>query len=72
MTHLEPVAWCLIPVPFLLLGAYFNRRCEGVVVRVEDYATDEVLDDMGIASEHCEMASGGVRKAARMKMPSST
>jgi predicted Zn-dependent protease with MMP-like domain len=29
----------------------FRARCEGVVIRVEDYATDEVLDRMGIESE---------------------
>jgi predicted Zn-dependent protease with MMP-like domain len=29
----------------------FRARCEGVVVRVEDYPTEEVLDDMGLASE---------------------
>jgi predicted Zn-dependent protease with MMP-like domain len=29
----------------------FRARCEGVVVHVEDYATEEVLDQMGIESE---------------------
>ena len=36
---------------FRRLPKDFLTRCEGVVVRVEDYATDEVLDDMSIASE---------------------
>ena len=29
----------------------FRAKCEGVVIRVEDYPTDEVLDAMGIQSE---------------------
>jgi predicted Zn-dependent protease with MMP-like domain len=29
----------------------FLVRCEGVVVHVEDYPTEEVLDEMGIESE---------------------
>ncbi len=36
---------------FRRLPAEFRARCEGVVVRVEDYATEEVLDRMGIESE---------------------
>jgi predicted Zn-dependent protease with MMP-like domain len=28
----------------------FRHACEGVVVRVEDFATDEVLDELGIES----------------------
>jgi predicted Zn-dependent protease with MMP-like domain len=36
---------------FRRLPAEFRARCEGVVVRVDDYATDEVLDHMGIESE---------------------
>jgi len=27
-----------------------RRRCVGVAIRVEDFATDEILDDMGIES----------------------
>ena len=27
-----------------------RRRCIGVAIRVEDFATDEILDDMGIES----------------------
>jgi predicted Zn-dependent protease with MMP-like domain len=33
------------------LPAEFRRKCEGVVIHVEDTATDEVLDTMGIQSE---------------------
>ena len=33
------------------LPELFRKRCEDVVIRVEDYATEEVLDDMGIESE---------------------
>jgi predicted Zn-dependent protease with MMP-like domain len=29
----------------------FRARCEGVVVRVENYPNEEVLDDMGLESE---------------------
>jgi predicted Zn-dependent protease with MMP-like domain len=59
----DPLAWNPLKAPsllefeviateaFLRLPAHFRARCEGVVVRVEDYATDEVLDAMGIQSE---------------------
>jgi predicted Zn-dependent protease with MMP-like domain len=33
------------------LPKHFRARCEGMVIRVEDYATDEVLDAMNIQSE---------------------
>jgi predicted Zn-dependent protease with MMP-like domain len=36
---------------FRRLPARFRAKCEGVVIHVEDYATDEVLDSMGIQSE---------------------
>lgn len=36
---------------FARLPETFRALCEGVVVHVEDYATEEVLDDMGIESE---------------------
>lgn len=29
----------------------FRKLCEGLVIRVDDFATDEVLDSMGIESE---------------------
>ena len=29
----------------------FRKLCEGLVIRVDDFATDEVLDQMGIDSE---------------------
>ena len=59
----DPLAWKPLKAPSLLefeviateafrrLPAHFRARCEGVVVHVEDYATDEVLDMMGIPSE---------------------
>ena len=59
----DPLAWRPVKAPSLLefetiaaeafrrLPAHFRERCEGVVIRVEDYATDEVLDHMGIESE---------------------
>ena len=59
----DPLSWRPLKAPSLLefqaiateayrrLPAHFRARCEGVVVHVEDTATDEVLDAMGIASE---------------------
>src|SRR5262244_1917241 len=29
----------------------FRALCDGLIIRVEDFPTDEVLDDMGIESE---------------------
>ena len=57
----DPLSWRPLKAPSLLefeviateafrrLPAHFRARCEGVVIHVEDYATDEVLDTMGIA-----------------------
>ena len=36
---------------FERLPARFRRLCEGVVIRVDDFPTDEVLDEMAAASE---------------------
>jgi predicted Zn-dependent protease with MMP-like domain len=36
---------------FSRLPGRFRARCEGVVVRVEDYASEEVLDELDIESE---------------------
>jgi predicted Zn-dependent protease with MMP-like domain len=59
----DPLAWRPLRAPSLIefeviateayrrLPAHFRARCEGVVVHVEDYATDEVLDAMGIPNE---------------------
>jgi predicted Zn-dependent protease with MMP-like domain len=59
----DPLAWKPLKAPSLTefeviateafrhLPAHFRARCEGVVIRVEDSATDEVLDTMGIQSE---------------------
>jgi predicted Zn-dependent protease with MMP-like domain len=59
----DPMAWRPLKAPsleefeviateaFRKLPRHFRDKCEGVVVRVEDYATDEILDQMGIASE---------------------
>jgi predicted Zn-dependent protease with MMP-like domain len=59
----DPLSWRPLKAPsldefeviaieaFRRLPAEFRARCEGVVVRVEDYATEEVLDRMGIESE---------------------
>ena len=59
----DPFAWRPVKAPslaefealaieaFSRLPARFRARCEGVVVRVEDYATEDVLNEMGIESE---------------------
>ena len=56
----DPLAWRPVNAPSLLeleilartvfggLPAKFRGLCEGLVIRVEDFATDEVLDDMDI------------------------
>jgi predicted Zn-dependent protease with MMP-like domain len=59
----DPLSWRPLKAPslaefeviateaFRRLPAEFRARCEGVVLHVEDTATDEVLDAMGIQSE---------------------
>jgi predicted Zn-dependent protease with MMP-like domain len=59
----DPLSWRPLKAPSLIefeviateayrrLPAHFRARCEGVVVHVEDYATDEVLDSIGIPNE---------------------
>ena len=59
----DPLAWRLAKAPSLaelevLAGEVFRRLpkkfralCEGLVIQVDDFATDEVLDDLGIESE---------------------
>jgi predicted Zn-dependent protease with MMP-like domain len=59
----DPLAWQPLKAPSLaefeaIATAAFNRlpqhfraKCEGVVVHVDDYATDEVLEQMGLESE---------------------
>src|SRR3978361_1082506 len=59
----DPLAWKPLKAPSLIefeviateayrrLPAHFRDRCEGVVIHVEDYATDEVLDAIGIQNE---------------------
>jgi predicted Zn-dependent protease with MMP-like domain len=36
---------------FRRLPAHFRAKCDGVVIQVDDYPTDEVLDTMGVESE---------------------
>ncbi len=62
-TQRDPLAWRPLKAPSLAefeviaveayqrLPAEFRARCEGMAIRVEDFATDEVLDQMGIQSE---------------------
>jgi predicted Zn-dependent protease with MMP-like domain len=59
----DPMAWRPLKAPslaefeviateaFRRLPKKFRDRCEGVVVHVDDYPTEEVLDHMGIQSE---------------------
>ena len=59
----DPLFWRPLKAPSLIefeviateayrrLPAGFRARCEGMVIQVEDYATDEVLDTMGIQNE---------------------
>jgi predicted Zn-dependent protease with MMP-like domain len=59
----DPLAWRTVNAPsladiealardvFARLPAKFRALCEGLVIRVEDFAPDEVLDDMDIESE---------------------
>ena len=37
---------------FARLPAHFRALCEGLVIRVEDFPTQEVLDHMGVASRY--------------------
>ena len=36
---------------FARLPRHFRNLCEGVIIRVDDFPTDEVLDEMGAESE---------------------
>jgi predicted Zn-dependent protease with MMP-like domain len=59
----DPFAWRPLKAPslaefeviateaFRRLPKKFRDRCEGVVVQVDEYPTEEVLDSMGIQSE---------------------
>ncbi|HKH00105.1 MAG TPA: metallopeptidase family protein [Bradyrhizobium sp.] len=59
----DPIAWHEQKAPSLealevlaqdayrRLPEHFRKLCEGLVIQIDDYATDEVLDSMGIASE---------------------
>ena len=59
----DPLAWRSVKTPsladveilarevFARLPAKFRTLCEGLVIQVEDFAPDEVLDDLGLESE---------------------
>ena len=59
----DPLAWRSVKTPsladleilarevFARLPAKFRALCEGLIIQVEDFAPDEVLDDMGIENE---------------------
>jgi predicted Zn-dependent protease with MMP-like domain len=59
----DPLAWRTIKAPSLVelellaeaafrrLPAKFRTLCEGLVIRVEDFPTDEVLDHLGAETE---------------------
>ena len=38
----------LADVAFQRLPEEFRKLCEGVIIRIEDFATDEILDQLGI------------------------
>jgi predicted Zn-dependent protease with MMP-like domain len=60
----DPLAWRPIKAPsaadmellaqkvFAGLPAKFRGLCEGLIIRVEDFAPDDVLDDLDIESEY--------------------
>ncbi len=59
----DPLAWRLVKAPsvadmerlarevFAGLPAKFRSLCEGLIIRVEDFAPDDVLDDLDVESE---------------------
>jgi predicted Zn-dependent protease with MMP-like domain len=59
----DPLAWRVAKAPslaelealaeaaFARLPKQFRALCEGLVIRVEDFPTDEVLDEMGAETE---------------------
>src|SRR5215510_4592428 len=59
----NPLAWRPVKAPtldeieaiaiaaFRRLPQRFRKLCEGLVIQVEDFPTDEVLDGMGLQSE---------------------
>jgi predicted Zn-dependent protease with MMP-like domain len=63
MDEIEPAAWHAAKAPslaemellateaFQRLPQHFRQLCEGLIIRVEDFPTDEVLDDMRAESE---------------------
>jgi predicted Zn-dependent protease with MMP-like domain len=62
-SNADPLAWRRAKAPSLdelealALAAFrrlperFRALCEGLVIRVDDFPTDEVLDEMGLRSE---------------------
>jgi predicted Zn-dependent protease with MMP-like domain len=60
----DPLAWRTVKAPspadmellarevFAGLPAKFRALCEGLIIRVEDFAPDDVLDDLEIESEY--------------------
>jgi predicted Zn-dependent protease with MMP-like domain len=62
--YADPLAWRAVKAPSLAdmevlarevfagLPAKFRALCEGLIIRVEDFASDDVLDDLDIESEY--------------------
>jgi len=60
----DPLAWRTVKAPsledmellarevFAGLPAKFRALCEGLIIKVEDFAPDDVLDDLDIESEY--------------------
>ncbi len=63
MDETAPLSWRLVKAPslaeiealaheaFRRLPKNFRNLCEGLIIHVEDFPTDEVLDDMRVESE---------------------
>jgi predicted Zn-dependent protease with MMP-like domain len=61
---IDPLSWRTVKAPsvadmellarevFAGLPAKFRTLCEGLIIRVEDFAPDDVLDDLDIESEY--------------------
>ena len=60
----DPLAWRIVKAPSLAdmellarevftgLPAKFRALCEGLIIKIEDFAPDDVLDDLDIESEY--------------------
>jgi len=74
----DPLAWRMVKAPsleeletlaetaFRRLPQKFRALCEGLVIRVEDFPTEEVLDELGVDAERLSaLEHSGVIAQAR-------